>query len=232
MTKSLPVYKTLEYTETLPISKTVVAFRPYNVGDERKLLAAQAAKESDPKFYATNTVSVIQNAIINGVSINKLPATDVRMLLLKQRSKSVGEKIDVTYEKETVQIDIDKIRVDGIRNKEDYKIDIGGGYFVKMKDLSFEDEIMATADIKKNEEYKALYSIMVSSIEAIYTNDDIWNVGDDITKEEAEEFLYGIPKTQAEPLYAFIQNSPKLATEIFIGGKEITVTDRDVDFLA
>ena len=76
------VYKTPEYSTTLPLSKTKIVYRPYNVGDERNLVAAVSSKDTDPDFYIRNTLNVIQGVVLSDVAINKLPAIDVRFLLL------------------------------------------------------------------------------------------------------------------------------------------------------
>lgn len=231
MSKNLPIYKTLEYTETLPISNTVVKFRPYNVGDEKNLIAAQAARDNDPQFYIDNTLNVVKGAIVNGVSIDALPSTDVRFLLLKQRAKSVGEVIEFTHKKKTYSFNIDDLYVNNKRKESDYKVDIGNGYFLKMQDFTFGEEVKASGTVVKGKEYETFYKLIVSSINSIYTEQDIWVIGEDISVEDAESFLFAIPKENAKPIYDFIEAMPTLAVDVEIDGKKVTLTDRDVDFL-
>lgn len=231
MSKNLPVYKTLEYTLTLPLSGEVVSYRPYNVGDERNLIAAQAAKDDDPKFYITNTIKVIQGAVLNGVDIGKLPAVDVRFLLLKQRAKSVGEVVEFQIDKKPVSFNIDDLYVKGKREKKDYEIDIGSGYFLKMQDLTFADEVEAASAVVKGKEHEVFYNLVLASINSIYTQDDVWVIGQDISKEDAQSFLFGIPKDAAQPIYDFIEAAPAIAVDVEIEGKKQTFTDKDIDFL-
>lgn len=231
MSKNLPVYKTLEYTVTLPLSGQVIAYRPYNVGDERNLIAAQAAKDDDPNFYITNTIKVIQGAVLNGVDIGKLPAVDVRLLLLKQRAKSVGEIVELLVDKKPVAFNIDELYVKGKRDKKDYELDIGNGYFLKMQDLNFSDEVKAAASVKKGQEHDVFYSLVISSINSIYTQDDVWVVGQDISVEDAKAFLFNIPKENAKPIYEYLDKSPAIAADIEIDGEKQTITDKEFDFL-
>lgn len=231
MSKNLPVYKTLEYTTTLPLSGQVVSYRPYNVGDERNLIAAQSAKDDDPSFYITNTIKVIQGAVMNGVDIGKLPAVDVRFLLLKQRAKSVGEIVEFQVDKKPVSFNIDDLYVKGKREKKDFEVNIGNGYFLKMQDLTFADETTAASSAVKGKEHDVFYSLIVSSINSIYTQEEVWVVGQDISKEDAQAFLFGIPKESAKPIYDFIESSPSIAVDIEIDGKKQTFTDKEIDFL-
>lgn len=231
MSKNLPVYKTLEYTTTLPLSNTVVAYRPYNVGDERNLIAAAAAKDDDPNFYITNTVKVIQNAIVNGVNISDLPAIDVRWLLLMQRAKSVGSTVEFNYEKKPVSFEIEQLYVSGKREKKDYQVDIGNGYKLEMRDLSFADEVKAAATVQKGKEHDVFYAMVLASIKSIFTEDDVWVIGQDITAEDAKEFIFNVPKEAARPIYEFIEKTPAISVDIEVEGKKITLTDKDIDFL-
>jgi len=231
MSKGLPTYKTLEYTITLPISKTVVSFRPYNVGDERNLIAAQAARDTDVKFYINNTVNVVQGAITNGVDISSLPAVDVRMLLLQQRAKSVSEIVEFTYNDNKVKVNIEELFVSNIRSPEEYKIDIGSGMFIEMRELNFSDEIEASTMVEPGKEYEVFYSILINTIKSIYNEEDVWVVGEDITKEDVKTFIYGIPKEKAQPIYDFIEKSPAVTANVVVDGKTIPVTDREADFL-
>lgn len=230
--KNLPVYKTLEYTETLPLSKKVVTFRPYNVGDEKNLIAAASVKDTDPDFYIINTINVIQNAILNGVSISSLPAVDVRLLLLKQRAKSVGEIIEFNYDKKLVSINIDALYIKNTRDKDSYDIPIGNDYKVRLRDLNFGDEVRATAQIKKGMEHEIFYRLVTDSVVSIYNEEDVWVVGEDISREDAEQFIHSIPKEKAKAIYEFIENTPVIAADIEVDGKTVTVTDKDVDFLS
>jgi hypothetical protein len=232
MGNKLPVYTTLDYTATLPLSGKVVVYRPYNVGDERNLIAAQSAKDDDPTFYINNTMKVIQGAVLNGIDLGGLPAVDVKYLLLKQRAKSVGEVIEFSIDKEEIKINIDDIYVKNERTKDDFLVDVGAGYIIKMKELSFSDEVAAGANIKKGAEYESFYNIVVASILSIASGDDIWVVGQDITPAEAKEFLFGVPKDKSTEIYEFVRKAPSLAAMIKVKGEEREVTDKEVDFLS
>lgn len=237
---SLPVYKTLEYTTTLPITKTKVVFRPYTVGDERNLLAAESARESDPEFYINNTVNVIQNSIISptDLDIKSLPAADVKYLILSQRAKSVGEVIEFLFEDKPHSVHIDDFKIVGARSKDDYKIDVGQGFGILLRDLTFAGELEAAklaAKIKDDPAARidAVYAILFDCIHSIYDQENVWVVGTDITMEAAREFVYSLPNSETKELFKFIEEFPQLAVDITTpDGRQITLKDSEVNFLA
>lgn len=236
--KPLPTYATSQYTATLPVSGQVVKYRAYNVADERLLVAAASAKDQDKDFYVTNTLGVIQSAILNDVNARKLPSTDVRYLLLQLRGKSVGNEIEVSFKGQTVALDIDKFYVQGLRTKDDYKIKLNdSGLGLLMKDQSFEDEVMSALEVSRENPTDLIFRMIIDSVHAIYDNDDVWYVGEDITKQDVETFVGQIPSTESKPVYDFIKNMPVLAVDIDIQNNKgefetVTITNRDVDFLS
>lgn len=234
MSKAFPgAFKTAEYSLELPLSKTKVVYRGYNVSDERTLIAAASARTTDKPFYINNTLKIVQDAILNDVDARKLPAVDVRYLLLHQRSKSVGESLEFTFNDEKINLDIGQIYVQHNRTKNSYIIDIGDGYGIKMKELSFEDEVLSSVSVDEKNRTDIIYLMMLASIESIYDADNVWVVGTDITKEEAEKFILSIPSAQARPIYEFIASMPVLAADYMNEkGERKTLTNREVDFLS
>lgn len=240
MKKPLPKYKQLEHSLILPLSQKQVTYRPYTVADERVLIAAAAARESDPNFYITNTLSVINGAITNDVDIRRLPGIDVRYLLLAQRAKSVGELIEFeTEDKKRGTINLDDVKLVNPKTKQDYLIDIGQGLGVKMRDLLFEEEIKFSAvSIPKNPDEatgvqaKIFYDMIISSVESVYDENDAWVVGEDITREEVEEFINDIPTSISSKLYEFASMVPYLEAKAIVDGEEQIITSKEVDFLS
>lgn len=226
--KPLPQYSTPDYTKTLPISNKVVKFRPYNVADERLLATAATAKDNDASFYIDNTLKVINRTILNDIPVNTLPAIDVKFLLLHLRAKSVGEIIELDYDGKQIAINIEEIYIKDKREKDDYKIDLGNGLGILMRDLSFEAEIKAASLVSESQS-EAIFKILLDSIAAIYNAEDIWNVGEDITVDDVEDFIGNIPSTESKKLYQFLADSPCLAVKLE-NGQELT--SKEVDFLS
>ena len=106
---------------------------------EEKILVL--ALESGNQTQITKAVKdVLKNCILTkGVKIDKLPTFDIEYLFLNVRAKSIGESVDIEVtcpdDKETTvkkTIYLDEITV---VTSDDHNpiIDIGSGYFIKMK---------------------------------------------------------------------------------------------------
>lgn len=232
MTKALPKFNTPEYSLSLPISGKNVRFRAYNVADERVLIAASESKDADSKFYAENMLKVISGVVLNDVDPSKLPAVEARLLMLHVRSKSVGEIIEVKLEDQPISIDIRKIFIDGVRAPEDYKIQLDDEFGLLMKEISFEDEVFASAGAEKEGKGSTIYKLLISSIDSIYTKDEMWKVGVDIETKDVEAFIDDIPSGISEKIYKFVANMPVLAVQVEIDGESRVITNREVDFLS
>lgn len=228
--RPLPKIRTPEYNTILPLSNKKVVYRPYNVSDERILLQAAASKDEDKEFYITNTLNVIKGLVLNDVNIVTLPAIDVRFLLLHLRAKSVGEEIEFTYDKKPAAANINNFVVINPRKEEDYKIDIGGGIGIVMKDINFADEVEASTEA--DDPVAVFYKMIIKSVHSIFTEDDVWIVGQDITTDDVEEFIKPIPNTESKKLYDFVTNVPYIAVKAHVLGKEVELNSKEVDFLA
>lgn len=230
--KPKPKLKQILHSVTLPVSNTLIQYRSYNVADERILVAAATAKNDDVNFYIDNTINVISGVVLNDIDIAKQPSIDARFLMLHVRAKSVGELIEFKLDGEEVAANINDFFVQNPRKNDDYKIDIDGEYGLLMRETTFEEDVRMSAEINENNKSDIIYKLMVNSVKAIYTKDEYWNVGEDISKEDVEEFLGTIPATASKKLYEFIVTMPTLAVEIFFKGTKRIITNKEVDFLS
>lgn len=233
MSKPFPYskLKTPEYKLTLPITKKDLIYRPYSTADEKVLLAAAAAdKDKDPEFYINNTMSVVRDLVLNDINVDLLPSIEVRLFLMHLRAKSVGEVIDFQYEGRDMSINIDEVFVDRY-NPENYKIILQDDIGLVMKDISFGDEIRYSIK-HKDHPTNAIYERILDSVDKVFDNNDVWVVGDDITRDQVEEMIMNATGI-SEKLYEFVKNAPVLATKVRnIKGEEITLTSDVVDFLS
>lgn len=227
------------YTITFPINKTTTKFKPYTVGDEKILLAAAAARESDPQFYIDNTLEVIRKCISDDTNLlDSLASADVEYLLLKIRSKSVGENITIQYkhpkEKEAVQIDLDldKFTVE-VDPKHEYTIKLSEEVGMQMKDITFVDKISYGSKFNDANKTDAIYQTIVDCVDKIYDGEDVYVVGHNITKAEVSEFIYSLTGISTQ-LYQFIATMPQLSiTFEHPKTKEVvTLRGNEIDFLA
>jgi len=72
-----------------------VKFRPFLVKEEKILLIAKEAKESEAAKLAI--CQIIQNCAAEPLDVETLPLFDVEMLFVKLRAKSVGESVKLVF---------------------------------------------------------------------------------------------------------------------------------------
>ena len=92
---SLPVVNTPTFEMNLLSIKDTITYRPFLVKEEKLLLMAMESGEQEDILNTSK--QVINNCILSeNVNADKLPLFDLQMALLKIRSKSVGEEIEIT----------------------------------------------------------------------------------------------------------------------------------------
>lgn len=235
MAKPLPKLKKLEYSLDLPLSRKKVIYRPYNVEDEKLLLAAAESKDTDIEFYLRNTFNVLRGTIVNDVIIDELPSVEVALYMLHLRGKSVGEVIDFSFKE-------GDIIYKGSCNTSDFYVQVNPEFkdiiqlqddiWIKLSPINFAKELEYSTRFKDSPTTEVIFESIYDSIHSIFNNDDTWVVGEDITREEAIEFVNGAQGVSSE-FYSYLKNRPILAVECTMedGTKKI-VTSEQADFLS
>lgn len=199
----LPKIELPKYTTTLPISGSIVKYRPYIVKEENILkYAAQSGEESD---YEDAIRQIIENCA--SVSIDDIHPADFEWLFLKIHAASNNNIVEVIYNVEDCDnekcpksipgyFDINKIELnkDNVLNSP-YK-QRGNSYIIPITEnigMQLKKVVMVYDD-----DYKTLYTSLVS----IYEDDKIYPKSS-ITFEEFIEFVDEIPKPIANQIKEF-----------------------------
>lgn len=233
---ALPIVKKLLFPITLPSSKKKLEFRPFTVGDERILLAAEQSRADDPDFYIKNTLQVLRG-VINDTEgmLDTLPYIDVEYLLLQLRAKSVGEDVEIKFRDTDDKVQQTTINFEAFRletNPEhEYKVKITDTIGLVMKDLTFADKIRQTAMQKKSQS-DLIFTTLIDCIESVYDEDRVYTVGVDTDKGEVQKFIEGLSGVSSK-LYKFIATMPQLKVDVKLkNGSTQTLTSTEIDFLA
>ena len=226
----LPKIATPNYELELPSTGQIIEYRPFLVKEEKILVLAL---ESGSQNQITKAVKdVLKNCIsTKGIKVDKLPTFDIEYLFLNVRAKSIGESVDVevicpddgqTTVKKTIFLDEIEVKKS---DDHDPVIEIGNGYFVKMRYPSLDQFIennFEVEDNKTDENFKKSLSLIASCIDSVYNDDEAWDPSD-CTKKELTDFIESLNSTQFKKIEKFFETVPKLAHTFKITNPETKV---------
>ena len=207
---ALPILNdTPQYTMTIPSSGKEVKFRPYLIKEEKVLLIAA---ESQDMGQAISAIQDTIEACTHGVlDPTKLATFDLEYAYLKIRSKSVGERVELTLDCAAC----DK-PVPFMFDMKEVKIDIPEMQWnVQITDtISVDLQWPRYADIDLNADASEVgFEMVAASIKAVCTEDERIMVADE-PKEEVMQFLYNLTSDQFEKIVSVVSNIPKVYYEV------------------
>ena len=189
---ALPRLETPTYELNLPSTGAKVKFRPFLVKEHKILLTMSEADNSEVARIIRELVDV---CTFNTLKIKNLPHFDIEFIFMHLRAKSISETVDVVVncecgEKIDTSFNIEDLKVvksDDHTNKIMINDEIG----IELKYPNMDDvvDVFATKDNQK------VIDLIVRSIKAIYNQEDYWPA-EEQTKEEIEEFVFSLTKTQ------------------------------------
>ena len=211
----LPKIATPTYEMELPSTGQSVSYRPFLVKEEKVLVIA--LESEDNKQITSAIRAVLKNCILTkGIKVEALPTFDIEFLFLNIRGKSVGEEIEVSVtcpdDGETqvpVTINLDEIQVQKDENHTN-KIKVDDSIMMEMKYPSLEQFIKNNFEFDDKNALNQSFDLIASSIDKIYTEDEVWATAD-CTKKEVKEFLESMNSTQFKKIESFFETMPKLS---------------------
>ena len=216
----LPKIATPTYELELPSTGQTINYRPFLVKEEKVLVIA--LESEDNKQITSAIKAVLKNCIITkGIKVESLPTFDIEFLFLNIRGKSVGEELEVNVicpdDEETqvpVTIDLDDIQVQKNENHTN-KIKIDENVMMEMKYPSLDQFIKNNFDLDDKNAMEQSFDLIATSIDKIYTADEVW-ASADCTKKEMKEFLEGMNSQQFKDIESFFETMPKLSHTITV----------------
>ena len=212
---ALPKIQTPTYELNLPSSNEVVKFRPFLVKEEKILMMAQEA--GDTNSMMNGVKQIIQNCIISpaDMKMETMPMFDLEYVFLKLRSKSVGENVKVGLGCDecdaTTQVDInlDEVKVDKQKDH-DPKIMLNDQIGITMKYPRVET-MEGLGEIGGIEEG---FSVIKRCVETIFTTDGEVHELRDATEQEGDEFFESLTSDQFQKIRDFFESMPKLSHKV------------------
>ena len=211
----LPKIATPTYELELPSTGQSVRYRPFLVKEEKVLVIAL---ESEDNKQITNAIKAVLKSCVltKGIKVEALPTFDIEYLFLNIRGKSVGEELEVNIicpdDNETqvpVTIYLDDIQVQKDENHTN-KIKVDSSIMMEMKYPSLDQFIKNNFDFNDKNAMDQSFDLIASSIDKIYTEEEVWATAD-CTKKEVKEFLESMNSTQFKEIESFFETMPKLS---------------------
>ncbi len=214
----LPKIATPTYELELPSTGASVKYRPFLVKEEKVLVIA--LESEDNKQITTAIKAVLKNCILTkGIKVELLPTFDIEFLFLNIRGKSVGEELEVniicpddgeTEVPVTINLDDIEIKKD---EKHTNKIKLDNTIMMEMKYPSLDQFIKNNFDFNDKNAMDQSFDLIATSIDKIYTEDEVWATAD-CTKKEVKEFLESMNSSQFKEIESFFETMPKLSHTI------------------
>ena len=214
----LPKLNTITYQLILPSNNQRITYRPFTVEEEKILLTAQESDESRDILHAMR--QIINNCVQEKIDVEQMPTFDLEYFFLNIRSKSTGDVIELILKhpnstnakgehcegKQTVAIQIDDIKVEKSENhKNKFQLDDKVG--VQLKYPTF--EMLSESQKQEGDEFDELISLIASSIDMIYDENETYDAGDS-SKEELIDFVKSMNQKQLQMVQEFFETMPVL----------------------
>lgn len=221
---ALPKLQHPTFEVKIPSTQKSFIFRPYTVKEQKILLMLQDSK--DPDELVRCIKDLIESCCQGDINADKLTYFDIEYIILKLRSKSVGEIANLAFKcTNTINAEDETESVCGATTKldinlEDINVDFSKS---KNKDILIQDSIsirMSYPSIKSAkllEEYNSsrdsslLIKAILGDISSISDKEKVY---DDFTQEELIEFINSLDLKVFEQFLQFYINSPKLRKNV------------------
>lgn len=213
---ALPKIDTPTYEVTLPLSKKKITYRPFLVKEQKNLMMAIEADDSDT--IERNIRQVLNNCTLTpNVDIDQLPVIDVEYYFLQLRARSVGEMVENKY---TCTNEVNGQTCNGTMEASFNLLDIQIEKSDKVTDvIKLTDTItmkmkypqFAIVENLKNKDSSVdvAFEIMAESIEYIFDGEQYY-YANETPKEEILQFLESLNQDQFKKLEEFFDNLPRL----------------------
>ena len=189
----------------LPSTGKLIKYRPFTVKEEKIMLMAQESKDAEQITLAIK--QIITNCVFGVKNISTLPIFDIEMIMINLRKDSVGGELDVELPcikcDQYLPVVVDLLKI-SISHKPKTKI-------IKVNDQIHVEFGFPTLNSLGIEHIPAnTFTLLADTILTVTDGEEIYK-GIDISLEEKEVFLMGIPSSLMEECKNHLMNIPKVA---------------------
>jgi len=206
---ALPKLETKTYTLTLPSTGEEIKYRPFLMKEQKTLLMAQES-EKDGEVIDAMT-QLITDCTFEKVDAKNCPLFDAEYIFLKLRSKSVGEKVEVSVicpdDEETrtdVSVDISKIECNMLDDHSNI-VNITDTVKIVFK-YPLLSNFKSTKDTKETE---MMFKMINDCVQEIHYGEDVYNKID-MSEKDINDFVESLSTEQFKNIGKFFETMPKL----------------------
>lgn len=211
---SLPKTTHPTFNVIIPSTQKKIRMRPFLVREEKILLMAQTSQ--DPKDIVLAIQQVVNNCLVDKVSIDDLTTFDIEYLFLKLRGKSVSNTIEMKYNDP-----VDNVSYDITVNVDDVQVKIDPEHTNKIEITKTSGIILKypKADVAEKmsngitSEIELMFELMKYCLGEFYDKDAVYDFSE-YTDEEIEEFLNDQDIATYTAIQKFIETMPRLYHEV------------------
>lgn len=201
----LPKYETI-----LPFCGKKVSFTPFRVKDAKAL--SMILQEDNKKLALQNMIELVKSCS-QEMLIEDLCLADAEYLFLQMRAKSVDEILNLIYNNEKFQVNINEIKP---RNKViEETIILNGAISMTLQTPTIKD-LLKLQSLDKEEIGKAC-------IEKIIVGNEIYKVNKYVT-DEIKQLLDNLPLSILSKIETFLKKQPELYLNIKANNGETEVS--------
>lgn len=215
---ALPQLNTVKYDMVIPSTGQQVKYRPFVVREEKILLTSL---ESGDATQITNAMrDIVEVCTFKEVNVKSLAMFDLEYIFLKLRSKSVGEKAEITIKcsneecghMNPVTIDLDAVELQGDPTaKATIALTDEVGVSLNYPTVQRLEDVMKGSTPEN--QIDLVIGMLAASIESIYDASSVYPAVDS-TPQELIDFIDSLNKEQFTKLQDFFENFPKLKEEV------------------
>ena len=212
----LPKIAVPQYDMKLPVTGSMIKYRPFLVKEEKILLMAMESQNEKEIINAMKTI--IKNCTTLRKKVEDLPTFEIEYIFLKIRSRSVCEvsKLNITCpdDGETqveTEIDLNEIQV-SIPEGHDKKIMLTDDIGLIMKYPSLDMFVKDNFNLQ-DVTAETAFDLTADCIESVFEGED---VTEDATKKEKLEFLDHLSNAQFAKIQKFFDTMPKLSHKVTV----------------
>jgi hypothetical protein len=207
----LPIQSAPKYSTVLPSDGREVEFRPFLVKEQKALVLAREAKDTNQSLESIKTL--IRAVTFDKVEPNDIPMIDLEWLFIKIRSVSVGETVNLKLVCDVedcngtgdVTVDLEEIKVVG-EMPEEGTVMISDTVGVTLSMIKVKD-IKGIDKLKQDEQ---IFEILKRSIVTVFDEENVY-VASDISESDLNEFIDSLTLSQLQLLGQFFDDAPKLS---------------------